>query len=63
MYTKHVWNGGIIKHIPVMMYHGDQDEIVPISESVTMLKAISKNGVMPNLNYIKKCNRIKSGCG
>ena len=38
------WNGGIIKHIPVMMYHGDQDEIVPISESVTMLKAISKNG-------------------
>lgn len=38
------WNGGIIKHIPVMMYHGDLDEIVPISESVTMLKAISKNG-------------------
>ena len=38
------WNSGIIKHIPVMMYHGDQDEIVPISESITMLKAIGKNG-------------------
>lgn len=38
------WNGGIIKHIPVMMYHGDQDEIVSISESITMLKAIGKNG-------------------
>ena len=38
------WNSGIIKHIPVMMYHGDQDEIVPISECITMLKAIGKNG-------------------
>ena len=38
------WNAGIIKHIPVMIYHGDQDEIVPISESITMLKAIGKNG-------------------
>ena len=27
-----------------MIYHGDQDEIVPISESITMLKSIGKNG-------------------
>ena len=38
------WNSEIIKHIPVMMYHGDQDETVPIYESITMLKAINKNG-------------------
>ena len=38
------WNAGIIRHIPVMMYHGDQDEIVPINESVTMLKAIGEHG-------------------
>ena len=38
------WYGGAVKDIPVMMYHGDLDETVPLSESVTMLKAISKNG-------------------
>lgn len=38
------WNGGIIKHIPIMMYHGDQDDIVPITESITMLKAMGRSG-------------------
>ena len=39
-----VWNCGIIKHIPVLMYHGDQDAVVPLAESVTMLKAMGKVG-------------------
>ena len=38
------WNAGILKDIPVMMYHGDCDDIVPIEESVTMLKGINKRG-------------------
>ena len=37
------WYGGMLKDIPVMIYHGDCDDIVPIDESVTMLKAIHKH--------------------
>jgi predicted peptidase len=38
------WFGEALRDIPVMMYHGDLDEIVPIEESVTMLRAIHKRG-------------------
>lgn len=38
------WNGGALKNVPVYMYHGDCDDIVPLSESITMLKAINSNG-------------------
>ena len=37
------WYGESLKNIPVMVYHGVQDSIVPISESMTMLNAIEKN--------------------
>ena len=37
------WYGVILKNMPVMIYHGDCDEIVPIHESVTMLKSIHKH--------------------
>jgi len=39
-----VWNAGCVKKIPIRMYHGDCDDIVPITESITMLRAINKNG-------------------
>ena len=39
-----VWNGGAIKNIPIFVYHGDCDEIVPITESIGMLRAVNKNG-------------------
>lgn len=38
------WNCGTIGHIPVMMYHGDCDDIVPIDESITMLKGMERKG-------------------
>ena len=38
------WHMESIPKIPVYRYNGDCDEIVPISESITMLKAINKNG-------------------
>lgn len=44
------WNTGIIKDIPVYIYHGDCDESVPISESMTMLKGINKNGGNAKIN-------------
>jgi predicted peptidase len=39
-----VWNRQIISHIPTMVYHGDQDPIVPISESINMVSNINKFG-------------------
>ena len=38
------WNCGIISKIPTFIYHGDCDESVPVTESITMLKGINKNG-------------------
>ena len=38
------WNGSVLKNMPVLMYHGDCDSTVPISESVNMLTAINKYG-------------------
>lgn len=36
--------GEMLVDMPVYMFHGDCDEIVPIQESVSMLKAINKRG-------------------
>lgn len=39
-----VWYGEALKDVPVFMYHGDCDEVVPLQESITMLKAIHTRG-------------------
>ena len=39
-----VWYAEALKDIPVFMWYGDCDEIVPISESVTILSKINKYG-------------------
>ena len=38
------WYGEAVKDIPIMMYHGDCDTIVPITESINMLNAVNKRG-------------------
>lgn len=38
------WNAGAFKNMPVLMYHGDCDSIVPINESINMLSAINRIG-------------------
>ncbi len=38
------WYGGALRNIPIRMYHGDCDDIVPISESVNMLTSIHRRG-------------------
>ncbi len=38
------WNGGALKNTPVFVYHGDCDDIVPVNESINMVKAVNKNG-------------------
>ena len=38
------WNTGILKDIPIMMYHGDCDDVVPINESINMLSSIHRKG-------------------
>ena len=39
-----VWYAGALQNVPVYMYHGDCDDVVPISESITMLSEINKRG-------------------
>ena len=39
-----VWYGEALKDVPTYMFHGDCDEVVPLHESVTMLKAIHSRG-------------------
>lgn len=38
------WYAGALKSIPVRMYHGDVDDIVPLQESVTMLRELNRRG-------------------
>lgn len=38
------WNGGMLKYNPIFVYHGDCDDIVPVTESVNMVKMVNKNG-------------------
>ena len=39
-----VWNGGCLAKLPIYIYHGDCDDVVPITESIGMLRAVNKNG-------------------
>lgn len=38
------WYGEVLKDIPIFMYHGDCDDIVPIYESANMLKSVNRHG-------------------
>jgi len=38
------WYGVALTKTPIYMYHGDCDDIVPISESVSMLNSVNKRG-------------------
>lgn len=38
------WYGERVAHIPIRIYHGDLDDIVPLTESVSMLKAVHSRG-------------------
>ena len=38
------WYGESLVKTPIMVYHGDCDEIVPINESVNMIKSVNKRG-------------------
>ncbi len=38
------WHAHSIKHLPIRIYHGDLDETVPLSESVSMLTSINLKG-------------------
>jgi predicted peptidase len=39
-----VWNGGILAKTPILTYHGDCDESVPIHESMEMLRVVNRRG-------------------
>lgn len=50
------WNTGYVANLPIMMYHGDCDETVPVQESISMLKSINNRG---GNAQIKICYGVK----
>ena len=38
------WNGAALRKTPVMVYHGDLDDIVPLHNSIDMIKSVNRNG-------------------
>jgi predicted peptidase len=38
------WYGEALKNIPIMIYHGDCDDIVPIYNSIEMVRSVNKRG-------------------
>ena len=38
------WYGEALKNIPIMIYHGDCDDIVPIYNSIEMVSSVNKRG-------------------
>lgn len=39
-----VWNAKRLANLPIRIYHGDDDPIVPFEESVSMLRALTRAG-------------------
>lgn len=38
------WHGTVLAKMPIFMYHGDCDDIVPMYESANMLHSVNKHG-------------------
>lgn len=38
------WYGEVLVNTPIMVYHGDCDEIVPIQNSIEMIKSVNQRG-------------------
>ena len=46
------WYGGVLANTPIMMYHGDCDETVPIQNSIEMLNSVNKRGGRAELKIL-----------
>jgi predicted peptidase len=38
------WHATVLAKMPIFMYHGDCDDIVPFTESANMLRAVNRHG-------------------
>ena len=38
------WNAECLKNLPIYVYHGDADSVVPIGESISMISNVNKKG-------------------
>ena len=46
------WYAGSLKDVPIYMFHGDCDKVIPISESVTMLRCVNLSGGKAKLEIL-----------
>ncbi|MEI6578760.1 MAG: prolyl oligopeptidase family serine peptidase [Eubacteriales bacterium] len=47
------WYAGILQNMPLWAFHGEDDDVVPLSESVDMVDAINKNGGKAKITVYK----------
>ena len=48
-----MWRTGKLSKVPVMAYHGDEDTVVPVSQSEIMVDFTNRNGGNAELNILK----------
>lgn len=46
------WYAGSLKDVPIYMFHGDCDKVIPISESVAMLRCVNLSGGKAKLEIL-----------
>ena len=49
------WNAGRLANVPVWAFHGEQDDTVPVQESVLMVEALRKAGGEAKLTLLPDC--------
>jgi predicted peptidase len=46
----------VFKHIPVWVFHGAKDDVVPVAQSRDMVKALRKAGAKPRYSEYRQVN-------
>lgn len=47
------WFGEALVNIPIMVYHGDCDEVVPVENSMEMVRSVNKRGGNATIKILK----------
>lgn len=46
------WYGEALINTPVMIYHGDCDDVVPVQDSISMMQSVNKRGGNAQINIL-----------
>jgi predicted peptidase len=46
------WYGEVLRNTPIMVYHGDCDDVVPVQNSIEMIKSVNRHGGNAKINVL-----------